>query len=124
MTVGIYAGATLVRTVWTDRALAAGTYGWTWDGRDAAGGFLPRGAYTVRVTARSWVGTSIGSRAVLSDAFRVGLSATSVGAGQTLTVTMTTTETLKAAPVVVFTQPGLATVTRTATALGSVGGRV
>jgi spore germination protein YaaH/flagellar hook assembly protein FlgD len=119
VTVGIYAGATLVRTVWTDRALAAGTYGWTWDGRDSAGVVLARGTYTVRVTARSWVGTSVASRGVLSDAFRIGLSAASVGAGQTLTVTLTTTEALKAAPVVVFAQPGLAAVTRTATSLGS-----
>ena len=119
VSVGIYSGSTLVRTIWTDRSLAAGPHGWTWDGRDALGALVPRGAYIARVTTRSWVGTSVVSRAILVDAFAVALSATAVRAGQTLTVTVTTTEALRAAPVVTFTQPGRTAVARTATALGA-----
>ena len=58
------------------------------------------------------------ARTVLVDAFAVTLSATSVRAGQTLTVTSTSTEALRAAPTVSFTQPGRAAVTRTAISLG------
>ncbi len=119
VSVGIYSGSTLVRTVWSSRSFAAGTPTWTWDGRDAAGNLVPRGAYTVKVSARSWVGTSVASRSILVDAFGVALSASTVRAGQTLTVTVTTTEPLRAAPTITFTQPGRGVVTRTATSLGS-----
>ena len=119
VTVGIYSGSTLVRTVWTNRTFAAGVHGWTWDGRDAQGAFVAPGVYVVRVTARSWVGTSGLSRTILVDAFRAVLSAASVQAGQTLTVTITTTEALRAAPIVTLIQPGRAAVTRTAISLGS-----
>jgi len=117
--VGIYSGSTLVRTVWANRSFAAGPHTWTWDGKDAHGAFVVPGVYTVRVAGRSWVGTSVLSRAILVDAFGAVLSATSVQAGQTLTVTVTTTEALRAAPIVTFTQPGRAAVTRTAISLGS-----
>ena len=119
VTVGIYSGATLVRTVWAGRAFPAGVHGWTWDGRDSHGAVVPRGTYTVRVSARSWVGTSVASRAILVDAFRIFVSATSLRAGQTLVVTVSSTEALRAAPIVTFTQPGRAAVTRTTVSLGS-----
>jgi flagellar hook assembly protein FlgD len=121
VSVGIYSGATLVRTVWTNRSLAAGSYGWTWDGRNAAGAFVPRGTYSVRVTAVSPYGTSVVGRTVLVDAFRTALSATSLAAGQTLTLTMTSTEALRASPIVSLTQPGRTARQATATSLG--GGR-
>ncbi|HEX2755185.1 MAG TPA: glycosyl hydrolase family 18 protein [Candidatus Limnocylindrales bacterium] len=119
VTVGIYSGSTLVRMVCTGRSFAAGAHSWTWDGKDSHGAFVARGTYSVRVTARSWVGTSVVSRSILVDAFRIALSATSVSAGQTLIVTVTTTEGLRSAPVIAFSRPGRAVVTRTATALGS-----
>ena len=55
VTVAIYQGTTLVRTIWTDRALTAGTWAWTWDGRNAAGARAKPGSYTARVLATSWV---------------------------------------------------------------------
>ena len=116
---GIYSGSTLIRTVWTNASIAAGPHSWTWDGKDAHGVVVPRGTYQVRVTARSWVGTSVLSRSILVDAFKIALSATTVRAGQTLTVIVTTTEPLRASPVVTFTQPGRTGVARTATSLGS-----
>ena len=45
VTVAIYSGATPVRTVWTGRTLAAGSYGWTWNGKDQAGLMVARGTY-------------------------------------------------------------------------------
>ena len=118
VSVAIYSGSTLVRTVWTNRTFAAGSHAWTWDGRDAMG-VVARGTYVVRVTAVSPLGASVVTRSVLVDAFSTTLSATSLRAGQTLTVTMTSTESLRSAPTVAFAQPGRTAVTRTAVALGS-----
>ena len=121
VTVGIYRGSTLVRTIWSSRSFAAGRHTWTWDGRDAGGAFVPGGAYTARISARSWVGTSVQTRTIQVDAFTTSLSATSLSAGQTLIVTVATTEPLGSSPRITFAQHGRAAVTRTATALG--GGR-
>jgi spore germination protein YaaH/flagellar hook assembly protein FlgD len=64
VTVAIYAGSTLVRRIWTNRVLAAGTYGWTWNGKTAAGAFVKPGAYRVVVHASSWIGPSSFARSV------------------------------------------------------------
>jgi spore germination protein YaaH/flagellar hook assembly protein FlgD len=56
--VGIYRGETLVRRIWTDKSLARGTYGYTWDGRTASGNFVAPGTYRIKVSARSWIGTT------------------------------------------------------------------
>ena len=119
VTVGIYSGSTLVRAIWTARPMAAGSWGWTWDGRNAAGALVTRGSYTVRVTAVSSLGVSVLTRPVTVDAFATALSATSLRAGQRLTVTVKTTEPLRAAPVISFTQLGRTAVKRTAVSLGS-----
>ncbi|MEO5940883.1 MAG: FlgD immunoglobulin-like domain containing protein, partial [Candidatus Limnocylindrales bacterium] len=119
VSIGIYSGASLIRSVLVERALGAGSHGWTWDGRNANGVFVARGTYTARVTARTAIGTSLIVRPIVADAFRTVLSATTLRPGQTLTVTLTTTEGLRAAPSVTFTQPGRSAVTRTATSLGS-----
>jgi len=58
VTMAIYQGTTLVRRIWTGRSLAAGTYGWTWSGKTAAGAYVRPGTYRVIVDATSWVGTS------------------------------------------------------------------
>ena len=64
VTVAIYQGSTLVRRIWTGRALAAGTYGWTWNGRSGAGAFVKPGSYKVVVDAVSSIGPSRTSRSV------------------------------------------------------------
>ena len=64
VTVAIYQGSTLVRRIWTGRALAAGTYGWTWNGRTAAGAFVKPGSYKVVVDAVSSIGPSRMGRSV------------------------------------------------------------
>jgi spore germination protein YaaH/flagellar hook assembly protein FlgD len=119
VTVGIYSGWTLIRAVWTARTLAAGSHGWTWNGRNTAGAMVAPGTYVVRVTAVSSLGTSVLTRAVVVDAFKATLSASSLRAGQTLTITVTSVEPLRAAPVMTFTQPGRTAVKRTAVSLGS-----
>ncbi len=62
--VAIYRGRTLVRTVWTNRAVTTGTYHWTWTGKTAAGVYVQPGTYTVTVTATSRFGTTTFSRSV------------------------------------------------------------
>lgn len=119
VSVGIYQGTKLVRTVWTRRSLAVGTWGWVWNGKTNTGAYAPRGRYEVRVTATSKLGTAVIGRTVLADAFGTTLSASTIKAGQTLTVTFTATEALRALPSVSFVQPGRAAVVRTATSLGS-----
>ena len=105
----------VVRTAWTNRRLAAGTPGWTWDGRDGARAFVAPGTYTAVLTATSALGTTTLRRSIVVDAFSVRPSATTLAAGQTLTVKFTTVEPLKTRPVVTFTQPGRAPVVKTAT---------
>jgi spore germination protein YaaH/flagellar hook assembly protein FlgD len=56
--VGIYRGNTLIRTIWTSRSVAAGTTAYTWNGRTASGAYVAAGTYRIRVSARSWVGTT------------------------------------------------------------------
>ena len=121
VTARIYAGATVIRTIWSNRAMAAGSHGFTWDGRNAAGAFVPKGAYTAKVTTTSAIGTSVLTRSVTADAFRTIVSSGAVAAGQQLTVTVRATEALRAAPTISLIQPGHTAVRKAATSLG--GGR-
>lgn len=58
VTVAIYQGTTLVRSVWTAKPLGAATWGWTWDGRNGNGVLVKPGTYSVSVTATSWIGAT------------------------------------------------------------------
>jgi flagellar hook assembly protein FlgD len=58
VTVAIYRGSTVVRPVWTNMTLKAGSYHWTWNGRTATGARVPAGTYRVVLTATSWIGPS------------------------------------------------------------------
>lgn len=64
ITVAIYQGSTLIRRIWTGRAMAAGTYGWTWNGKTASGAFVKPGTYKVVVDAISSIGPSRTGRSV------------------------------------------------------------
>ena len=68
VTVSIYRDSTLIRTIWTNRSLAAGAYGWTWNGRTATGGLVAPGTYKALITATSWVGASRFSRTIVVKA--------------------------------------------------------
>jgi spore germination protein YaaH/flagellar hook assembly protein FlgD len=105
----------VVRTIWADRRLPAGTFGWSWDGRNGLKASIAPGTYSAVLTATSDLGTSTLRRAIVVDAFVVSSSATTLSAGQVLTVAFTTVEPLKSRPVVTFTQPGAAPVKQAAT---------
>ena len=117
VTVQVFRGDRIVRTPIGGRARAAGTYSWTWNGKDATGAYLPRGFYTIRLTATSSVGTTVISKTVFSDAFGVTLSAPTRTSGQSLSVTVSPVEPLAAAPRISLTQSGSSAVTKTATKL-------
>ena len=117
-TIRLYdADGTLVRTVWSNRALAAGARSWTWNGRLADGSYAPQGRYTARLTVTSSLGTQVLSRAVRASAFAVTPSATTVRPGTSLVIRFSTIEPLATRPVVTWTQPGRSAVTITATRL-------
>jgi spore germination protein YaaH/flagellar hook assembly protein FlgD len=58
VSVRIKRGDALIRKGWTERALRAGSWGWTWDGRTAKGKLAPAGRYVIEVTARSRIGVT------------------------------------------------------------------
>ena len=98
----------VVRTRIADTALPAGTQSWTFNGRADDGTMLPRGRYYSYVTATD--GTLTATQSVWFDleGFRFKLSDTTPGRGQSITVTVTSAETLSARPRMWIYQPGLA----------------
>ena len=64
MTVAISMGSVVVRRIYTSAALAAGTYRWTWDGKNGSGTTVKPGTYAVSVYARSWIGATKVTRSV------------------------------------------------------------
>ncbi len=113
------AGAT-VRTIMTDQPLAAGPQAWSWDGRNDAGAFVPRGRYTAVVSATDGTLGSTLRASVIADAFRIVASDATPARSQAITVTITTAESLKAAPRMTVLQPGISawTVATTRVAAG------
>ena len=67
ITVAIYRGTTLVKKVWTNKSLLAGTYTHTWDGRNASRALVAPGTYRILVTATSRIGTTSYSRNVVVE---------------------------------------------------------
>jgi flagellar hook assembly protein FlgD len=110
------AGA-VVRTAWSSRAFAAGTHAWTWNGKSSAGAMVPRGRYVLELTATGSLGTTVLHRSIVVDAFVATPSATTVAAGQTLTVRFRPVEPLARAPRATFTQAGRAAAVMTVTRL-------
>ena len=68
VTVTIYRGSAVVRRIYTAAALAAGTYRWTWDGKNGNGVTVPPGTHTVGVHATSWIGATWVSKSVTVQA--------------------------------------------------------
>jgi flagellar hook assembly protein FlgD len=89
-----------------DRSLAAGTYGYTWNGKTPAGAWVPRGIYTLTVSATNGSESWTQSTWVYAGAFRILPSTTTPARGQTITVTAVSAEALTAAPRLTWTQPG------------------
>jgi hypothetical protein len=109
----------VVRTAWVNRSLASGSWGWTWNGRLTSGAWAPVGQYSAVLTVASRFATTTLRRSVFAGAFTVTTSATTLRAGQTLTLTIRTVEPLASRPVVVFDQAGLAPVERTSTLIST-----
>ena len=101
------------------QALPAGSYSWTWNGRLASGAWVPAGIYTSRVAATDGVHGVTQAAKVAVNAFRVSLSDSTPARGQLITVTVVTTEPLRAAPRLTITQPGRAPVSVTTARLSA-----
>jgi flagellar hook assembly protein FlgD len=63
-TVAIYMGTTLVRRIWTDKASTAGSFSWSWNGRNGHRELVQPGTYTASITATSAIGVSRLTRTV------------------------------------------------------------
>ena len=87
---------------------AAGSQYWTFNGRRPDGTMLPRGTYTSQVTATDGTLSATQSTSFVIDAFAIKPSDTTPGRGQTITVTVYSAESLKAAPTLYVYQPGVA----------------
>ena len=104
------ASGAVVRSAWKDRAVAAGTAAWRWDGRTASGAWAPPGRYVAELTAAGRYGTSVLRWAVVADAFAASLSSAAPRAGTRLRVTFRSVESLAAAPSATLRQVGRAPV--------------
>jgi hypothetical protein len=98
---------TPVRTIMTDQALGAGTQSFSWDGRNDAGVFVPRGLYATVVRAANGELVATQGASVRADAFRVVPSDGTPARRQRITVTITSAEALDAAPRLGVYQPGI-----------------
>ncbi|MFH1475427.1 MAG: FlgD immunoglobulin-like domain containing protein [Chloroflexota bacterium] len=115
------AAGAVIATRQEARELAAGVYTWTWNGRLPNGAWAPSGIYSSRVTATDGTTTVTQVARFHVNAFRLSLSDSTPGRGQRITVSIVTTEPLRAAPRLTYTQPGRAPVvvrtTRTSTSV-------
>jgi flagellar hook assembly protein FlgD len=92
----------------TDAALPAGTHAWKFTGLTTAGTMLPRGRYTSHVTATDGTLTATQTYSFDLNAFRLALSDTTPGRGQSITVTVASAEKLAKRPTLFIYQPGVA----------------
>ena len=104
-----------VATRLDSRALAAGTYTWTWRGRLPGGAWAPAGDYWSTVVATDGETTVTQTARVRVTAFRLVLSDETPQRGQLITAKVISTEPLGRSPRVVVTQPGLARVVHVTT---------
>ncbi|HET7678365.1 MAG TPA: FlgD immunoglobulin-like domain containing protein [Candidatus Limnocylindrales bacterium] len=96
-----------VATRWAERATTAGTYAWSWFGKDSTGAYVRDGVYVAVATATTPEGTIAIRKAVVLSAFRVIASDTTPARGQRITVTLISAEPLSRNPTLRVTQPGL-----------------
>ncbi len=102
------AAGIVVRTIKTGESLAAGAYGFTWNGRSDAGAVVPRGTYRSVVTATDGTYSATQKATVVADAFRIVVSDSTPGRRQQITVTATGADTLDRTPRLRVYQPGIA----------------
>ena len=95
--------------------LAAGAWAYKWYGQDAAGAKVPNGIYAIVATARDGTVWATHKTWVEINAFSYNVSDMTPARGQTVTVTTTSAETLKTAPILRVAQPGITAWTVTMT---------
>ena len=115
---------TVVYTRYTDAALAAGTYPWAWNGKTAAGAYVPRGTYVLTVHATDGTLAWTQSTTVYAEAFRIVSSDTTSARGQSITITVITAEALSTKPRLTISQPVHAARTVTMTKVSSTTYRI
>ncbi len=116
------AGAPLITRL-NARAMASGSYSWTWNGRLPSGAWAPRGVYTSRLIATDGITTVRQDARFTNNAFRLVLSDSTPARGQLITANVVSTEPLRAAPRLTYTQPGRSPVTVTMTKTSTYGYR-
>ncbi len=91
-----------------DAVLPAGTHAWKFTGLATDGTMLPRGRYTSHVTATDGTLSATQTYSFDVNAFRLTLSDSTPGRGQSITVTVASAETLATRPTLFIYQPGVA----------------
>jgi spore germination protein YaaH/flagellar hook assembly protein FlgD len=56
--VAIYLGSTKIRAIWTNKSMATGPHGWTWNGKTSGGTYVKAAKYKIVMTATSRYGTT------------------------------------------------------------------
>ncbi len=97
----------VVATRYAAAPLAPGTYAWAWNGRTAGGAMAPRGWYTSTVAVTDGTLATTERVRVLADAFAIAVSDTTPARGQSITISITSTEKLSRNPIVTIRQPGV-----------------
>jgi flagellar hook assembly protein FlgD len=116
-------GAT-VATLLDGVDLPAGTTARNWYALSDGGALLPVGRYTAVVTARDGTYTPTQSVAFEMNAFGIRPSASAATRGRSITLTVTSAESLDRAPRVYVTQPGVSTWAATLTKVSGLTYRV
>jgi hypothetical protein len=85
-----------------------GRWTWQWDGRVAGGAMASHGTYVAALTVVSPYGTTVMRQTIVADAFSSTLSATTLAAGQRVTVRFRSAEPLASLLTATLQQAGLA----------------
>ena len=102
------AGGATVITRLLESVRPAGTYYWIFDGRRPDGSRLPRGRYTSYVTATDGPLVATQTASFEMDAFTIKPSDTTPGRGQSITISISSAESLARNPTLWVYQPGVA----------------
>jgi flagellar hook assembly protein FlgD len=97
----------VVVTRLADAALGAGTQSWSWNGKTAAGAYVPVGTYTSYVTATDGQVTMSQSVKVELNAWSIATSTSTLRRGSKVTVTVTSAEPLSSGVLLYVSQPGV-----------------
>ncbi len=103
----VNAAGETVRTVKSNSSTPAGTTSFAWNGKDAAGAWVPEGYYRSVVSAQTGLGSYTQQRSVFVGAFKISSSPASATRGGKITLNLISSEKLAKSPTVRITQPGI-----------------